>query len=62
MNDYNADSKNGKKLYVCEECGLHYESEEIKEKCKAWCAEYKSCNLDITKHSVESKKSNKFDN
>lgn len=49
-------SKNDtKKLYMCEECGLHYESEAIKEECRAWCAEHKSCNLDIIKHSTEFK-------
>lgn len=41
--------------YVCPECGLHYKSEEMMKKCEAWCAEYKSCNLDIIQHSVESK-------
>ena len=43
-----------KQRYVCPECGMHYESEEIMKKCEAWCAEYKSCNLDITKHSIQS--------
>ncbi len=38
---------------VCTECGLHYELKEMMEKCQAWCAQYKSCNLEITKHSIE---------
>jgi predicted ATP-dependent serine protease len=51
MSDVNDKSQ---KLYICKECGLHYESEDMMEKCRAWCAEYSSCNLDITKHSIES--------
>jgi hypothetical protein len=44
------------RLHACEECGLHYSSEEMKKKCRAWCAENKSCNLEITKYSEESNK------
>lgn len=43
--------------YECPECGLHYESEDIMKRCEAWCAEHKSCNLDIIKRSEESKSS-----
>lgn len=45
--------QNNQKLYQCEECGLKYESEKIAEKCRAWCGEHKSCNLDIIKHAVQ---------
>lgn len=41
--------------YECPECGLHYESEDLMKQCSAWCAEYKSCNMLITQHSVEVK-------
>jgi rubredoxin len=41
------------KQYQCPECGLHYEDEAIMKKCAAWCSEYKSCNLEIIRHSVE---------
>jgi predicted Zn-ribbon and HTH transcriptional regulator len=41
------------KAYVCQECGLHYEDEQITKQCQEWCAKYKSCNLEITKHSIE---------
>jgi predicted Zn-ribbon and HTH transcriptional regulator len=44
------------KLYECEECGLHYKSEAIKEKCREWCSKHKSCNLEITKYSIESQR------
>jgi len=45
-----------KKVYQCPECGLHYRDDETAKKCKAWCNEHKSCNLEITQHSVETKK------
>lgn len=48
--------KENKKLYQCEECGFYYESREWAEKCEAWCKEYKSCNLEITKHAAENQK------
>ncbi len=49
------------KLYQCSECGLHYKNEETAKKCKAWCIEHKSCNLEITRHSVESQQVNKVE-
>ena len=45
--------KEGKTVYVCEECDFLYEDKEWAEKCEAWCKEYKSCNLEITKHSIQ---------
>jgi hypothetical protein len=45
-----------KKLYQCEECSLHYENEDWAKKCEAWCREHNSCNLEITAHAVENKK------
>lgn len=42
-------------VYQCPECGLHYESKAIAEQCAAWCSEHKSCNLEITQHSIERK-------
>lgn len=49
----NADSS--PKLYRCPECGLHYRNEQTAEKCRQWCKEYKSCNLEITQHAEENK-------
>lgn len=43
------------KRYQCLECGLHYEDEATTKKCAAWCSKYKSCNLEITRTSIESK-------
>ena len=47
--------KDNQTLYQCEECGLHYEDEDIAKKCQAWCAETQSCSLEIIKHAVENK-------
>lgn len=44
-----------KQLFQCLECGLHYEDEATCKKCAAWCSKYMSCNLEITKDSVEVK-------
>ena len=41
------------KLYQCEECGFKYEEQAWAEKCQAWCAEHKSCNLEIIEHAVK---------
>lgn len=40
-------------LYQCLECGLHYRNQETANKCEAWCKEHNSCNLEITRQSVE---------
>ena len=40
------------KLFRCPECGLEYMEKEWAEKCAAWCAKHKSCNLEIIKYAV----------
>ena len=40
-------------LYQCPECKLLYKEKEWVEKCRAWCKEHKSCNLEITKHAIK---------
>ena len=45
-----------KNKYECPVCGLHYYDEEIVKKCEAFCTEFKSCNIELIKHSVESQK------
>ena len=40
-------------VYVCAECGLTYTDKNWSQKCQAWCAEHKSCNLEIIKHSIQ---------
>jgi hypothetical protein len=39
-------------LFMCEECHLLYEDEDLAKRCEDWCREKKSCNLEITKHAV----------
>lgn len=46
---------NKPKLYTCPECGLSYKEKEFAQKCEAWCKDHNSCNLEITKHSVNKK-------
>jgi hypothetical protein len=43
----------GHRLYECPECGLHYTSLQIAQRCEAWCKEHNSCNLEITRYAVE---------
>lgn len=49
-------TKQNEPVYECLECGLHYKSEEIVKQSRKWCAEYKSCNMSITNHSLEATK------
>jgi predicted DNA binding CopG/RHH family protein len=49
--------KDEKKLYRCPECLLHYTDEDTAVECEEWCSKNKSCNLEITEHSVEAQKS-----
>lgn len=44
---------NSSENYQCPECGMHYSDEATMKSCQAWCSEHKSCNLEITKLSVE---------
>jgi len=45
--------KGGKKYFVCDECGLAYNSRLLAEKCEAWCTKRHSCNTEIAKYSVK---------
>lgn len=42
-----------KVLYQCSECGLHYIDQATAKRCEIWCKEHRSCNLEITKLSIE---------
>lgn len=44
-----------KDAHQCPECGLHYTNKKTAEECAAWCARYNSCNLEITKYSIENR-------
>ncbi len=43
----------GQKSFRCEICGLHYIDRNSAQKCYAWCSTHKSCNLEITRYSIE---------
>lgn len=41
------------KIYRCKNCGLHYASEKMAKKCYDWCKKKGTCNIEITKSSIE---------
>jgi len=45
-----------KDSYQCQECGLHYESEELAKACYEFCSTYKACNIEISLQSIEHKR------
>jgi len=45
-----------KKKYKCKECSFYYKTKSLAEKCEKWCKKYKSCNIEITKHSIKNEK------
>lgn len=53
MAGMNHGDSTSKKVFVCPECSMSYEDAEWAKKCAAWCKEYKSCNLEITEHSIK---------
>ncbi len=42
----------GRRVYLCEECGLGYETVRLANECQAYCAENRFCSLEITRHAV----------
>lgn len=50
-------SKEGRWLYRCEECGLHYFDADTAGRCERWCREHKACNFEITQKAVELRES-----
>ena len=42
--------------YQCSVCELHYKSKKDAERCYNWCSAHDSCNLKITKYSLERQK------
>lgn len=49
-------------IYKCPECGLHFYDDVTMKRCSSWCNQYKSCNLDIAKLSIELQKVKDADN
>jgi len=48
-----------KPYYQCKICKFYYGKKELAEKCQSWCKEHHSCNMEITKHSVNPTKKDK---
>ena len=42
----------GEGPYTCEKCGLAYAERKWAERCRRWCEEHASCNLEITSHAL----------
>ena len=45
--------KDNEKYYQCNECKFLYKERKWVKKCEVWCNKHKSCNLEITKHSIK---------
>lgn len=45
----------GEIVFKCMKCGWIYKDIEKAEECESWCRKHKSCNLNITKHSIKIK-------
>ena len=45
--------KSGKTYYQCEECNFIYLTKNWAQKCEDFCSKYKSCSIEITKHSIK---------
>ena len=45
--------KSGKIYYQCEECGFYYKDKKYAKRCEEFCDKYKSCSIEITKHSIK---------
>lgn len=48
--------KKDNNFYTCKICQLSYKEKKWAERCDAWCRKNKSCNLEITRHAIKSKK------
>ena len=45
--------KGNKKFYQCEICEFFYKEKQLAQKCQNWCNKHNSCNIGITKYSVQ---------
>jgi len=43
----------GEIAFKCAKCGWIYRDKAWAKKCEDWCRKYKSCNLEIAKHSIK---------
>lgn len=44
--------KEGRRIFICEECGLGYLSEELAKRCEDYCLKNRACSIEITKNAV----------
>lgn len=49
-------AKNREKVYLCKSCCLTYKNKKWAEKCGAWCKKHNSCNIEIIKHAIRTRK------
>lgn len=49
-------SHKGKKYFQCDLCKFYYKTKTLAQECESFCNKYKSCSLEITKHSINIKK------
>lgn len=47
------ETKNNEDLFKCEACGFYYKEKGWAKKCEDFCNKYRSCSMEITKHSVQ---------
>jgi len=45
--------KSGKRYFECRECNFVYKNEEIAKECEDYCKKHHSCNMEITKYSIQ---------
>ncbi len=45
-------TRGDRRLHMCEECGLAYESRDMAEACEDYCSTQQSCSMEITRHAV----------
>jgi len=42
--------------YICNECKLIYNNQDLAQQCEAYCKKFHACNLEITKHAIKGEK------
>lgn len=40
-------------IYQCKYCRMKYSEKEWQQKCEAWCAKHKSCNIEVIRHAAK---------
>ncbi len=45
-------TRDGRKVFFCEECGFGYADRKTASKCEEWCSTRGTCSMEITKHAI----------